>query len=358
MRHLPTIAALAVGLAIVVYTGMSVVDTLLRPGAPRSRLTHVVMRLVVLIFTAGAQLLPKGRRKGWWSWAGPFVLVGQLATWWTVMTAGWALALWPAMDERLWSVWRLHDLGTAVRETGSSMLTLGTHWTPGIWPAIVDLTSGLMGFALMTLFIAYLPTLHAAYVERQTATAALELRPGGPPWGPQLLVALERDTQLDGADRFFAEWERVGLSMIDHHIRYPMLQLFHSSRSGRSWVTALTAVTDAALLKIHLLEDDAVHSPASRVARIGSECLQAIAEASWYLEGTRERPSHHGGLSRGQIDQGVEVLARAGHPIPADDPRWASFLTARNAYAPAIEVLAQAHGEAGSPWCTSTRHAE
>src|SRR5207253_2345491 len=100
----------------------------------------------------------------------PVILAAQLWSWLALYLVGYALLLWPIT----------HRLGSALRESGSSLLTLGfavTRSGPGLG---IDLLAAATGLIVVALQLAYLPTLYNASIapEKTPIQARLFLRMG------------------------------------------------------------------------------------------------------------------------------------------------------------------------------------
>ena len=106
-------------------------------------------------------------------------MLAQLATWLIVAYAGFALLLWP---------FAARGVVSAFIDAGSSLFTLGFAVPAGAAPAVIVFLAAAVGLVILTLQIAYLPTLYAAFNRRETEVALLNARAGVPSWGPELLA--------------------------------------------------------------------------------------------------------------------------------------------------------------------------
>ena len=77
---------------------------------------------------------------------------------------------------------------SAFVDAGSSLFTLGFAVPAGAVPAVIVFLAAAVGLVILTLQIAYLPTLYAAFNRRETDVALLNARGGFPAWGPELLA--------------------------------------------------------------------------------------------------------------------------------------------------------------------------
>jgi hypothetical protein len=87
------------------------------------------------------------------------VLLAQLAAWLIVAYVGFALLLWP---------FAARGVVSAFIDSGSSLFTLGFAVPAGTAPAVIVFLAAATGLVILTLQIAYLPTLYAAFNRRET----------------------------------------------------------------------------------------------------------------------------------------------------------------------------------------------
>ena len=100
--------------------------------------------------------------------------------------------------------------------------------------ALLD-SAALAALVTITLQIAYLPTLYAAFNRRETEIELLNSRAGSPSWGPELLArthyALGSGTSsLDTLPELYAQWERWAADVTESHVTYSPLIWFRSAR--------------------------------------------------------------------------------------------------------------------------------
>jgi predicted permease len=97
------------------------------------------------------------------------ILLGQLAVWLVSFYVGYALLIWPTT----------HSIGTAFRSVGPALWTFGSPDTHGFFETAVLVTAAMAGLVTVTLQIAYLPALYAAFNRRENEIALLNSRAGG-----------------------------------------------------------------------------------------------------------------------------------------------------------------------------------
>src|SRR4029450_3755463 len=202
------------------------------------------------------------------------ILLMQLAAWLGVAFLGYGLLLWPLVPG---------GLGSAATVAGSSLFPPGFREPAGA-PSAVGFAAAATGLVVVTLQIAYLPTLYAAFNRRETEVALLNARAGVPSWGPELLARTHYAlgsgmSTIDTLPDLYARWERWAADVAESHTTYLPLVRFRSPRPLSSWVTALLAVLDSAALFLALSPKSAPVVPARLCLRSGFLCVNQIARA-------------------------------------------------------------------------------
>ena len=171
----------------------------------------------------------------------------------------------------------MHGFAAALRETGSSMFTLGFASTAGTAPTVVDVLAAATGLVVVALQIAYLPTLYSAFNRRETEVTLLTARAGTPPWGPELLVRTRYGVAVrsDDLPAFYNRWERWAADVAESHSNYPVLIRFRSPQALSSWLVGLLAVMDSAAMLLALCPSRDRIEP-RRAIRMGFTALRQI----------------------------------------------------------------------------------
>src|SRR5262249_6651976 len=178
----------------------------------------------------------------------------------------YGLMLWPATG----------GLGAALRESGSSLFTLGFASTHGGGPTAVDIVAGATGLIVVALLIAYLPTLYGAFNRRETEVTLLGVRAGLPAWGPELLARSRYTITTSELPSFYRVWERWAADVAESHSSYPILIRFRSPHPLASWLISLLAVMDSAALYSAVAPDDLPIEGRLCLA-MGFRCLRQLA---------------------------------------------------------------------------------
>ena len=296
-------AAVAGGLLVLVAV-YSVTATLIVSRPVNSRLTRWVDQIVDWAYqqVAGRFADPQ-RRDRIRATQAAAVLLGQLTAWLLVAYAGFALLLWPFASRGVVS---------AFIDAGSSLFTLGFAVPAGAVPAVIVFLAAATGLVILTLQIAYLPTLYAAFNRRETQVALLNERAGMPSWGPELLArtyyALGTGVStLDTLPDLYARWENWAADVAESHTTYPVLIRFRSPGPLSSWVISLLAVLDSAALFLALSPKSRAGGPGPAVPARRVQVLQPDRPGDGLRHPRRARPGR-----RDQPD--VRPVPRGGGP--------------------------------------------
>ncbi|MDH3731846.1 MAG: hypothetical protein OES13_12120, partial [Acidimicrobiia bacterium] len=232
--------------------------------------------------------------------------------------------------------WSDLTFGEALRESGSSVFTLGFVFTPAPAPIALDVIAGATGMIFVALTIGYLPSLYTELRHREALVKQLEAWTGKPSWGPEVLARLTMAGALDRLPRLFRRWDEWCARVADSHMKYPVLTHFRGPRSRNHFVVALLAIADAAALEI-ALRPTADHTDARLLLCQASACLRDVAYPMRRI-GTDERDPR---LSRNEFEDGYDRLRRAGYPVESgSEAAWLEFADLRRSYAPvACELL-------------------
>ena len=280
------------------------------------------------------------------------ILFAQLSVWLITAFVGFALLLWPFE----------HDMTTAFIAAGSSLFTLGFDEPPGATPAVMVFVAAATGLIIVTLLIAYLPTLYGAFNRRETEVALLNARAGVPSWGPELLARTHYAlgsgvSTIDTMPALYAQWERWAADVAESHTTYLPLVRFRSPQPLSSWVTALLAVLDSAALYLSLSPKAAPVVPARLCLRGGFLCFSRIGRAMGF--DIPEEPDPDAGieLTYEEFLDAVERVKKVGFPLerdPAD--AWPDFVGWRLTYEDAAYAIAYALDVPPALWSGPRMH--
>jgi len=350
--------AAIVGGVLVLTAWASIIGTVIVPRSVRNWLTRSVDGVVNKIFYVVTSGIDEYRRRDRvLATRAATTLVAQLFTWLGLSLVGFALLLWPFADDG--------GIAQAFKVAGSSMFTLGFAVSPGPLPLVLVFVAALTGLVIITLQIAYLPALYAAFNRRETEVALLNARAGVPSWGPELLArthyALGSGTStLDTLPDLYAAWERWAADVAESHTTYLPLVNFRSPRPLSSWVTALLAVLDSAALFLSLSPEAAPEVPARLCLRSGFICFTQIARAMGIDVPDEPDPNGQTELTYEEFLDAVARLRKVDFPIEraqALADAWTDFVGWRLNYEQAAYGVAAALDVVPAMWSGPRRHA-
>jgi hypothetical protein len=337
--------ACAVGALFVLGTALNVIKTLVVPRRVRSKPTAVT-RLVhqIFVWTAG-RFESYDAKDRLLTFEGPVALLIMLNTWMVSFLIAYALVLWPLINEPFLS---------ALRESGSSLLTLGFAATPLAGATIVYFLAGATGLVVVALLIAYLPTLYASFSRREKLVTMLQSRAGVPAWGPEILWRHQLTGLVDSLGFLYSEWERWAADVAESHTNYPILISFRSPHPLRSWIVGLLAVLDSAALYNSLCPTTAP-SEARLCLRMGFNCLRELCDAVGISYDPDPFPDDPIELT---YDEFLGGLARMeGFPMErSPEQAWPHFRGWRVNYESLAYALADHVVAPPGPWSGPRRH--
>jgi hypothetical protein len=229
-------------------------------------------------------------------------------------------------------------------------------------PAVIVFLAAAVGLVILTLQIAYLPTLYGAFNRRETDVALLNARAGVPSWGPELLArthyALGTGTStLDTMPELYTQWERWAADVAESHTTYMQLVRFRSPQPLSSWVTALLAVLDSAALFLALSPAAAPVIPARLCLRAGFECFNRIAQAMGIYIPEEADPQAGISLTYAEFLQAVDRMRAVDFGIERDlAEAWPDFVGWRVNYERSAYTVAAAVYAVPALWSGPRRH--
>ena len=281
------------------------------------------------------------------------ILLTQLATWLIVAYVGFALLLWPFAGRGVVS---------AFIDAGSSLFTLGFAVPSGAVPAVIVFLAAAVGLVILTLQIAYLPTLYAAFNRRETEVALLNARGGFPAWGPELLArtfyGLGSGSTLDTMPELYAQWERWASDVAESHTTYLPLVRFRSPGGLSSWVTSLLSVLDSAALFLALSPGAAPEVPARLCLRSGFVCFTRVARAMGFTIADEADPEAGISLTYDEFLDAVARMRKVDFPLEREpEQAWPDFVGWRVNYERAAYAVAAAVSAVPAKWSGPRRNA-
>ena len=267
----------------------------------------------------------------------PVTIIGILVSFLAAFVLGFGLMLLP---------WGDLTLADALRESGSSIFTLGFVSTPEPIPTALDVLGGATGMVFVALTMGYLPTLYSEIKKREALVKQLEGWTGSPSWGPEVLARFSLAGAVDSLPGLYASWDYWSAQVADTHMKYPVLTHFRLPRARNHWLIALLAVMDAAALDI-ALRPEADHAESRLLLNQGVNCLLAVSYPMRRVEPDFDHP----GIDQSEFRKGVDRVLAAGFPAQrSTEDAWETFAALRSKYAPRAYQLAYWTIAAPAPW--------
>ena len=389
-------SASLLGLFLAIATTISLMRTVVIPRALPSYISDTVSRGVVGAFVGLSRLRRTySARDSTLAWIGPSIILLQLITWLVLYLIAFGLLIYGASGQ---------DLGDSMRQSGSSLLTLGFASINTEEQTIIDFVAAATGPIVIAMLIGFLPTIYAAYLDREVDVTMLSAVGGEPPWGPEILARSAVAEALDTLPTVMSDWARWSTRLRMTHVIYPVLIWVRGTRATRHFVVSLISMLDAAALQVSLnsklpreeslallLEGSqamevvyvslfAKRNWSARRAFTGEysgESRQAIRDAR-YLPGwnrrllaiqvASDRDAVRGlnrpavtalqagaqqplSITRADFDMAVDILRRAEFPIDRDlDEAWEHFRATRSRYEYAALQICRRLDATPAPW--------
>jgi len=266
------------------------------------------------------------------------VVVTLLFFWIVFLILGYGLILFGLRTEMA----NEPDFGTALYQAGISVLTIGygdvvAH---GIFSRIAEIAAGGTGVGVLALGVTYLFSLYGALQRREELVTTLDARAGAPPSGIAMLETYARLGLWDDLRRTFADWEEWSARVLDTHVAYPILVYFRSSHDGESWIGAIGAVLDAAVLMATAVDAGPDGQPVPRGQAVmtikgGAHLVEDVGNFFGFEDDKIPL------VERAEFDAACERIRRAGLTLRSDpDTSWRSFADLRASYASRLNRIA------------------
>jgi hypothetical protein len=337
------------GCLVVIATSMSVLATLVVPRGIGSRISIFVGRRIVRgIFLFVARRADEYETKDRvLALAAPIALLTTFAVWLLLYLLAYALIIWGLASG---------TFADALRESGSSLFTLGVASSHRAGPITTEFAAAATGLLVVALEIAYLPTIYGAFNRRETLVTMLESRAGTPAWGPEVLVRHQLVGIIDNLPDFYGDWERWAADVDESHTSHTVVISFRSPHPMRSWVVALLAVLDSAAL-YNSLAPERAPSEARLCLRMGFTCLRDIARVFGVPFNADPLPTDPIQLTFEEFRVAVDRLAEVGFPMELSaEEAWPHFKGWRVNYESIAYALADQTVAVPAPWSGPRTH--
>ena len=328
---------------------VNVLFALVLPRRPRGfeRITFRVNSLVRMAFIGLSHFARRYESKDTvLAPTGPVCVVAQLATWAVGFIIGVAMMLYSTT----------HNFPDALRQACTSLFTVGAIHSGGPANVALDIAAGATWVIVVTLQIAYLPSLYASFNRREGLVALLESRAGVPAWGPEILMRHQIVGITDTLPDFYAAWEAWSADLAESHTTYPVLLLFRSPEPWYSWLVGLLAVLDAAALHLALAPARA-SSQARLCLRMGFTALTRIGVTlGWEIDPDPD-PAGPIDLTFAEFQEAVNMMRETGFEMERTaEEAWPDFVGWRVNYEQVAYRLAARIGAPPAPWSGPRPH--
>lgn len=198
------------------------------------------------IVRAVARRLPEGRvRENLLATFAPLLLLLLLTMWVLLQVVGFGL-LWSALD----------GIDGASDVTGSLYYSAVVFFTVGFGdvvpqaavPRLGSMVEAFLGVISIALVIGYLPSLYAAYSERERSLMTLDDGSGERITPANLVKSWSPDADPKKLEPRFERWEDWTTTILETHATLRLLRFFRSHEPDQHWVTALGLLADSALI--------------------------------------------------------------------------------------------------------------
>lgn len=309
--------AFLIGIAIVIATIYSAVETFVLPRSANDPLTRFVFRRtlsIFLLFTKNARGYDDRDRV--MAFFAPVALLALPPTWIFLVTLGYTLMFWSV---------GYGDWIKSFEVSGSSVLTLGFVSVNRFPEYLLTFSAALIGLIMIAILIAYLPTIYGAFQRREQMVNMLEVRAGSPPSAPEMIARYHRIHGLNRLNDQWRAWEQWFVDIEESHTSIFAVIFFRSQQPDRSWITAAGTILDAAALARSTL--DIPNEPqADLCIRAGFITLRRICDFFRIPYNANPKPDDPISIARVEFDQVYDDLAKQGIPLRADrDRAWRDY---------------------------------
>jgi hypothetical protein len=335
--------ALIVGVWLVASAVLSALRAFVLPRSAQDPITRFAFRTIRFLFHLRVRRFTTYEQKDRvLAFYAPVSLLSLPPVWLFLVGLGFTGIDWALTSQ---------PLTEAFAFSGSSLLTLGFIAPADLPQRLLAFAEATIGLIMAALLISYLPTMYAAFSNRETLVNLLETRAGSPPSAVYMFELAFPLGRMDHFNELWRDWE-IWFSQLDEtHTSLPVLAFFRSPQPHHSWVTAAGAILDAASLYTSTL--DYPRDPQAQLCiRAGYLALRHICD----FFGLTYHPDPHYpaqpiSVTRAEFDEACERLRKAGLPLKPDrDQAWADFAGWRVNYDSTLLSLCTLTTAPPAPW--------
>jgi hypothetical protein len=311
-----------------------------RPARGKLRISRILFRLSWRFWRWFALRWNPGTREDMLGSYAPAAVIVLLAVWVVLLGVGYGLVLWGLREQthpELRSYWE------ALFFAGASTIGYGDFVPTTGLARVVVLAAAGTGVGTVALVISMLFSLYSAFQRREALVITLDASAGAPPSGIQLLETCRKYKMPDLLDRTFDDFRLWSAEVLESHLAYPTLIFFRSNHDNESWVSALSAVMDAATIVLTTLEGER-QGHAALMAKVGGHLIEDLIQV------VPAPHDHMVGIERFEFDEACRRLEKVGYRIRAGDQAWEAFSARRSEYAGTLSAFAQMLVIPPAPW--------
>src|ERR1039457_314435 len=181
---------------------------------------------------------------------GPFGLLLDLALWVVLLMFGYACVQWAGGSHL--APGSSVDFGQDIYYSAATLVSTsaGGLVAVGSFARVFEVLEAATGFGVLTIVIAYLPSLYQAFSRRETTVSQLDARAGSPPSAGRLVVRATQRGGWTALNDYLRGWEVWSAELMETHLSYPTLAFFRSQHINQNWLSALCTILDASSLAV------------------------------------------------------------------------------------------------------------
>jgi hypothetical protein len=341
METIARVMVFVFGLGIVLTTLLSAVKTFILPRSAPDFITRIVFLVSHRVFSFRLRWADTyAKRDSMMALFAPVSLLMLLPIWYITIFTGYICMYW-AIGSTFYKAFLM---------SGSSLFTLGFSSVEDLFPSLLIFSEAALGFLLVALLIAYLPTMYSAFSRREVAVTLMEVRAGQPPSAVEMLKRFHRIHGLRQLNEQWRMWEAWFADIEESHTSLPALVFFRSPRPDHSWVNAAGVVLDAASLTLAAVNvpDDPQAALCIRAGFIALRRISDYFDVPYY---PNPQPDDPISVTRAEFDAALEELAASGVPLKKDRAQaWRDFNGWRVNYDTVLLAMAGMTMAPAAPW--------
>jgi hypothetical protein len=333
---LPQVLELAIGAALVLLTAFDLLQSVVvpRPAVGRWRLSPNLIVVTWRVWRAFGVRIRDGRaREAFLGSYAPIAVLLTLVAWVLTLILGFGLVL---DSQRLQIHPQPGSILTSIYFSALSLITLGFgDYVPvGPMARVIVVLEAATGLGIVAMVISLLFSLYSAFQTREVQVITLDASAGAPPSAVTLLETHAALGMMDGLDDLLAQWRIWCAQVLDSHLAYPILAYFRSSHDNESWLSALGAVLDTAVLMMTTVDGIPI-GEAVLLHRVGIHLVEDLAQHFRFERG--DRPA----VEVAEFEEACSRLGRAGYSVRPAAQAWELFAKKRAEYAEPLNAMAR-----------------